>query len=206
MSIVEDQSKTRDYLRALLSGSPGFRLVSEHASGEEAISHLPGQRAGVVLVDLSLPKVSGIEVIRGLRKEFPKLLFLVLTVHDDVERIFKALASGAHGYLLKTTPAAELLSAIADLVEGGSPMTPSIARKVIQHFHQKPSASDAGEEAGLTPREQQVLERLAEGRTNKEIGKDMGIAIDTVKVHVRRIYQKLHVSSRHEVFVKVSGR
>lgn len=204
VSIVEDKDKTRDSLRVLIDGTTGFRCVSAHASAEDALENMPLRKTQVVLVDLGLPHRSGIECVYELKTRHPGLLVLILTVHEDVERIFQSLAAGAHGYLLKTTEPAEILAAIRDVYQGGAPMSPPIARKVIQHFHQLPNHDD--NLARLTKREQEIMCEVATGCTFKEIAEKKGIGYETVKAHVRNVYHKLHVTSRTSAVVKFLGR
>lgn len=204
VSIIEDKDKTRESLRVLIDGTTGFRCVSTHASAEDASEKLPIRRAQVVLVDLGLPRRSGIECVRELKLRNANLLPLILTVHEDVERIFQALAAGAHGYLLKTTEPAEILASIREVFQGGAPMSPPIARKVIQYFHQFEKQHD--EVSQLTKREQEIMREVATGRTFKEIAEEMGIGYETVKAHVRNVYGKLHVTSRTSAVVKFMVR
>lgn len=203
VSIIEDKDKTRESLRVLIDGTTGFRCVSTHATAEDALKNLPLRKTQVALVDLSLPRRSGIECIAELKTRQPGLLALILTVHEDVERIFQSLAAGAHGYLLKTTEPADILSAIRELVHGGAPMSPPIARKVIQHFHSLEKGDDL---TGLTKREHEIMREVATGRTLKEIAEGMGISYETVKAHLRNVYHKLHVTSRTSAVVKFLGR
>lgn len=203
VSVIEDKDKTRESLRILIDGTPGFRCVSTHASAEDASEKLPIRRAQVALVDLGLPRRSGIECVRELKLRNPNLLSVILTVHEDVERIFQALTAGAHGYLLKTTEPAEILASIREVTQGGAPMSPPIARKVIQYFHQ---FEKLGDFTPLTKREQEIMREVATGRTFKEIAEAMGISYETVKAHVRNVYQKLHVTSRTSAVVKFMER
>lgn len=204
VSIVEDDSRTREALAVLLNGTPGFTCLSVHANAEHALGHLPVEEANVVAMDLSLPQLSGIECIEKLKRRRPELLILVLTVHEDAQKIFSALQAGASGYLLKRTPPARILEAILELSTGGSPMTPAIARKVIQHFHKRPLRS-AGL-SDLTDRELEVLHQVAQGSSNKEVAEELGISVETVRNHIRHIFDKLHVRSRTEAVVKYLGK
>jgi DNA-binding NarL/FixJ family response regulator len=165
---------------------------------------MPFKKTQVVLVDLGLPKMSGVECVRELKTLQPSLFVLILTIHEDVEKIFKSLAAGAHGYLLKTTEPAEIISAMKEVCNGGAPMTPSIARKVIQHFHRLPK--DGTDLTQLTEREQEIMEEVATGRVFKEVADRLGISYETVKVHVRNVYHKLHVTSRTAAVLKFLGR
>jgi len=200
VAIVEDSSGTRESLTALLDRSPGLRCVGSHANGEEALRDLPAQSPDVVLMDINLPGMSGVEAVRRLKPALPTTQFVMLTVYEDADHIYNALAAGATGYLLKQTPRDELLDALADVHRGGSPMTSNIARKVVQSFRQAPSAASAGE--GLSPREQEVLDLLARGYLYKEIAERLNISVPTVNTYVRRMYEKLHVRSRAQAVAK----
>ena len=204
VSIVEDDAASAESLSRILNGTPGFRCLSTHATGEDALIDLPFSDVHVVLMDLSLPGIGGAECIRRLRQRSEKLLFMVLTVWEDHEKIFESLKAGASGYLLKKTPPAEILEAIVDLSRGGSPMSPGIARKVTRFFHTNPST--AGELDELTDREREVLHHLSQGHSNKEIADQIGIKNNTVRNHVANIYAKIHVRSRSAATSKYLGR
>jgi DNA-binding NarL/FixJ family response regulator len=204
VSIVEDDARTREALEVLLNGTPGFKCLSVHPDGEHALRNLPCEQVDVVLMDLSLPQLSGTECIRKLKERRSELLILVITVHEDAPKIFSALQAGASGYLLKRTPPARVLEAIEELTNGGSPMTPAIARKVIQHFHHQPPKQSPL--AHLTDRELEVLHQLAQGASNKEVATQLHISPDTVRNHIRSIFDKLHVHSRTEAVVKYLGK
>ena len=172
--------------------------------GESALAQLPALRPDVVLMDIRLPGLSGIECVRRLKAVLPGVQIVMLTVFEDEERVFDALAAGATGYLVKRTPPAEILAAIAEVRRGGSPMSSAIARKVVQAFqHSRRSAPGGALE--LSPREQEILTLLARGLRYKEVADQLGIALDTVRSHIRRIYEKLHVTSRTEAVVKFLG-
>jgi DNA-binding NarL/FixJ family response regulator len=200
VSIIEDDAGFADALSRLLKETGGFECVSLHQSGEDAIEHLPVDEVDVVLVDLGLPGITGSECIRRLLDRSEKPLYIVLTLHEDSENIFESLKAGASGYLLKTTPPDRTLEAIAELVKGGSPMSPVIARKVAQYFHRR--GRRGGELAKLTPRESEVLEQLSEGLTDKGIAGQTGLSVHTVRNHVKSIYTKLRVHSRSEATAK----
>jgi DNA-binding NarL/FixJ family response regulator len=200
VSVVEDDPRVRGTLVQLINLSEGFHCVSDHASAEAALEDLPRAKPGVVLMDINLPGMNGVECVRQLKGKLPEAQVMMLTVYEDTELIFKALTAGATGYLLKQTPPAELLSAIREVHRGGSPMTSHIARKVVASF-QHPSTPARGME-NLTPREQEVLDYLAKGFLYKEIGEALGISYDTVHAHIRRIYEKLQVRSRTEAVAK----
>jgi len=198
--LVEDNSGLRNSLERLFSAVDGIALVGMFNDGESAVSGLSETSPDVVMVDLNLPGISGVEVIRKLKASMPDVQFMVLTVYDEPSRIFQALAAGANGYLLKRTEPAELLSAIRELHEGGSPMSGSVARKVVQSFHRMGTSNDESE--NLSPREAEILQFLAEGYLYKEIAEKCSIGIETVRTYIKRIYDKLHVRSRTEAVVK----
>lgn len=198
--IVEDDAGIRDHLVALLDASPGYQCVGACASGEEALAQIPHWRPDVVLMDINLPRMSGIECVARLKARLPDLLVLMLTVYEDGDSIFRALKAGASGYLIKRVASDRLLEAIDDVCSGGAPMSCQIARKVVQYFHQA-GPSDEGSE-NLSPRETEILELLVAGCFFKEIADQLGISGETVRTHVNHIYRKLHVRSRTEAVVK----
>ena len=200
VSIVEDHDRVRESMASLIDGGRGFRCVGAHRTAEAALKLIPQEKPDVVLMDIHLPRLSGIECARKLKALEPDLLILMLTAYEDDDLIFQALKAGADGYLVKQTPPAEILSAIQDVHEGGAPMSSNIARKVIQSFHH---ASPSGTPAEtLSPREREILGLLAKGYMNKEIADTLSIAFQTVHTHVRNIYTKLHVRSRTEAVAK----
>ena len=196
VSIVEDDVRVRGSLARLIDRSEGFQCVSQHPSAENALEELPVTKPDVVLMDINLPGMSGVDCVRHLKVALPGTQVIMLTVYENTDHIFNALAAGATGYLLKQTPPAELLAAIRDVKAGGSPMTSHIARKVVASFQQ--ASPPARETDNLTTREQQVLDYLARGFLYKEIADALSISYDTVHTHIRRIYEKLHVRSRTE--------
>ncbi len=200
VSVVEDDARVRSGLVQLINLSEGFQCVSQHSSGEAALAELPRTKPDVVLMDINLPGLNGVECVRQLKPVLPQTQIVMLTVYENTEMIFKALTAGASGYLLKQTPPAELLAAIRDVQHGGSPMTSHIARKIVASFQQ--TAPPARGLEGLTPREQEVLDYLAKGFLYKEIAETLAISYDTVHAHIRRIYEKLHVRSRTEAVAK----
>lgn len=200
VAIVEDDQGIRETLVRLLDGTPGFRCVGAFATGEEALQRLPKLSPAVVLVDINLPKMSGIDLVAALKAAETKIQFLVLTVYEDSAKIFQALAAGASGYLLKRVPPAKLLEAIREVREGGSPMSGSIARQVVQSFHRMGAAKK--ESDNLSPREQEILQLLVDGFLYKEIAEKLNIGRETVRTYIRRIYEKLHVRTRTEAVVK----
>jgi DNA-binding NarL/FixJ family response regulator len=203
VSIVEDSEQVRTTLARLINKAEGFRCLSQHANAEAALEALPRERPNVVLMDINLPGMNGVECVRRLKPLAPTTQVVMLTVYEDTENIFNALAAGASGYLLKRTPSAELLAAIRDVNQGGSPMTTHIARKVVQSF-QRASASAQPTE-NLSAREQEVLDCLAKGFLYKEIADKLGISYETVHTYIRRIYEKLQVRTRTEAVAKFLG-
>jgi DNA-binding NarL/FixJ family response regulator len=204
VAIVDDEAKLRESIATFVNGSPGFKCASSYGSAEAALKGLPADKPDVVLMDINLGEISGIECVEKLKEHFPDLQILMLTVYEDTEKIFRALAAGANGYLLKRSSPTKLLAAIREVHGGGSPMTSSIARKVVASFQkQKPTADAAGEKKGqLSPREQAVLDGLAKGWTYKQLAGELDISIDTIRTYIRRIYEKLHVQSRTEAVAK----
>lgn len=191
--VLEDTRKVRDALVALLDGSPGFACAGACETAEDALRRIPSLQPEVILVDLELPGMSGTEFLGACRRRFPEVERLVLTMHDEAHWIFPALAAGASGYVVKGTPPAKLLEAIAEVHEGRSWMSGSVARLVLKSFHHEPSG--ASSEEPLSPREQEVLGLLARGYRHAEIAEQLGIAPRTVNTHINHIYGKLHVHS-----------
>jgi DNA-binding NarL/FixJ family response regulator len=196
VSIVDDEKELRESIEAFIDGSPGFRCVSAYPSAETALKHLPQDRPDVVLMDIHLTGMSGIECVERLKTMVPEMQVMMLTVYEDADQIFKALSAGASGYMLKRSTPARLLEAIKELNEGGSPMSSSIARKVVASLQKSGQIRD--EKTNLSPREQMVLESMARGLTYKQTADQLGISIGTIRTYVRRIYEKLHVQSRTE--------
>ena len=205
VSIVEDNSQIRSSLAKLIDSSPGYRCVSKHGSAEEALEEIPELRPQVVLMDINLPGLNGVECTRQLKPQLPGTQIIMLTVYQNTEHIFNALAAGATGYMLKQTPPTELLAAIKDVHAGGSPMSSHIARKLVQSFQPLPTTKDE-ETASLSPRESEVLVLLAKGFLYKEIAEQMKVSYATVHTHIRHIYEKLHVRSRTEAVAKHLGQ
>ena len=200
VSIVDDEKRLCESIATFLNGSPGFRCVSIYGNGETALQHLPADKPEVVLMDINMPGLNGIDCVRRLKAVTPQMQIVMLTVYDDDEQIFKALAAGATGYLLKRHEPQELLQAIRDVQAGGSPMSNSIARKVVASFQ---TAHQRGEKQNLlSAREQAVLDCLAQGLAYKQIGDQLGLSINTIRTHLRHIYEKLHVQSRTEAVAK----
>ncbi len=198
--IVEDDFKTRDNLQTMLRDVVGFQCVGVFTSGEAALEGVPKLRPDVVLMDINLPKMSGVECTRQLKMLRPECLIVMLTVYDDSDRIFHALQMGASGYLLKRSLADEILRAIQDVKRGGAPMSNYIARKVVQSF-QRQGASDKPAE-NLSKRETDVLGYVAQGYTNKEVAEALGLSVETIHAYLKNIYTKLHVRSRTEAVMK----
>ncbi len=204
VSIVEDDEGIRDSWTILLNGNTGMRCISTHSSAEEALEEIPKLKPNVVLMDINLPKMTGIECVKVLKEKCPEVQILMLTMYEDSDQIFESLTAGASGYLLKRDTPAKVLEAIDDVTKGGSPMSPKIARVVVQYFQKKqPSANSAVEV--LSKRELQILDLLAQGFRYKEIADQLSISFDTVRSHLRNIYEKLHVTSRTEAVVKYLG-
>jgi DNA-binding NarL/FixJ family response regulator len=199
VAIVEDDEGVRDALIRILARSTDLRCLGWYGSGEDALRGLPTLNPDVVLMDIHLPGMSGVECVRSLKLRERSPQVVMLTVYEDSEPIFESLAAGAAGYLLKRTPPAELLEAVRDVHYGGAPMSSQIARRVVESFRNAPAAP---EKHALSPREQEILQRLAQGLLIKEIAVELGIGFDTVRTHIRRIYEKLQVHSRAQAVAK----
>src|SRR6266545_792632 len=204
VSIVEDNEQLRGTLTRVLNRAEGFQCVGQHGSAEAALEGVPKEKPAVVLMDINLPGMNGVECVRKLKPLLPQTHMIMLTVYEDTENIFNALAAGATGYMLKRTPRAEVLDAILEVHRGGSPMTTHIARKVVQSFQQTGASSQQTE--SLSPREQEVLDCLSKGFLYKEIADKLGIGYETVHTYIRRIYEKLQVRTRTEAVAKFLRR
>ena len=204
VSIVEDNDKLRATLARVLNRAEGFRCLSQYANAEDALKDLPRVRPDVVLMDINLPGMNGVQCVRQLKALLPQIQVMMLTVYEDTENIFNALTAGASGYMLKRTSSKELLEAIQDVQRGGSPMTMHIARKVVQSLQK--TAATAQPTENLSPREQEVLDFLSQGLLYKEISEKLGISYETVHTYIRRIYEKLQVRTRTEAVAKVLRR
>lgn len=202
VSIVEDDAPTNEILGDWFKNAPGFRCAGQHETVEHALAYMPAERPSVVLMDINLSGVSGIEGVRRLKPLLPETQFVMLTVYEDADHVFDALAAGATGYLLKQTPRGELLESIKDVHAGGSPMTSNIARRVVQAFRREDAA--VPQSGQLSQRECEVLELLARGYLYKEIMDTLQVSLGTVNTYVRRIYEKLHVRSRAQAVAKFS--
>lgn len=200
VAVVEDNDALRDGWSMLLNGSPGFVFVGAYASAEEAMEPIREIAPDVVLMDISLPGITGVECVRKLKSEKTKTSFIMITVHEDSEQVFEALKAGASGYLVKRTPPARILEAIADVMNGGSPMSSHIASLVVRSFQQENVVNP--DTLSLTKREQEILALLAKGFRYKEIGEALFISTETVRGHLRHVYEKLHVRSRTEAVLK----
>ena len=203
ITITEDDDCIRENLATQIGGTAGFQCVGQFGSAEVALAQIRQNPPDVILLDINLPKMNGIECARQLKALVPTAQILMLTVYEDSERIFKSLLAGASGYLLKRTTRDELLAAIQQVHEGGAPMTSYIARKVVQAFQRQQSEKPEVNE--LSPREWEILELLARGYSYKEISSALTISIPTVNTHIHRTYEKLHVRSRGEAVAKFSS-
>ena len=199
VAIVEDEAGLRESLAVLVNGAEGFRCVATFPNAETALKRLPQDWPDVVLMDINLPSMSGIECVGKLKELKPSLHVIMLTICADDEEIFNSLKNGASGYLLKKTRPAEILDAIAEVHAGGAPMSSSIALKVVRYFQQKQTATKT---ECLSKREQEILSYLAKGYQNKEIAEALSISALTVSTHIQNIYEKLHVHSRTEAVLK----
>ncbi len=199
VAIVEDTESFRKGIAAMLDQADGFECVAKFSSAEDAVNQMMDYKPDVVLMDIGLPKMSGIEAIRALKAITPSTRILMLTIIEEDEKIFSALEAGASGYLLKSTPPEKILEAIRDVQNGGSAMSAQVARRVIEYF-QKPTPPE--ETLDLTTREKELLNYLAKGYTYKEIGNKLFISEHTVRTHIHHIYDKLHVRNRTEAIQK----
>ncbi len=204
VSIIEDDAANREIWADWVDRSPDFKVISQFGSVEGAIKALPDQQPRIVLSDINLPPgLSGIEGVRRLKPLLPNTLFVMLTVYEDADHIFEALAAGATGYMLKDTKRGHLLEALREVLAGGSPMSANIARKVVQSFQQTaPAPAPAAEHENLSPREGEVLDALAQGLLYKEISEKLGVSLPTVNTYIRRIYEKLQVRSRAQAVAR----
>jgi len=202
VAIVEDDSGLREQLQRILKSAPGLCCVGTFGSGEKALAGMVAVQPDVILMDINLPGMSGIECVARLRKDLPATHVIMLTVYEDSDRIFQALQAGADGYLVKSSPTAVLLDAIEDVHQGGAPMSSHIARKVVQQFRQPGPGPTKDETEGLAPREREVLHLLASGFVYKEIADQLGIGTETVRTYVKKICKKLHVRNRMEAVAR----
>src|SRR6266550_6758008 len=200
VAIIEDHREFRDYLTALISGTEGFQCTGSFRSVEEALPRISAHVPDVILLDIGLPGMSGIEGIRLFKEKYPEILLLTLTIHDDDERIFDALCAGASGYLLKKTQPAQLVDSVKEAAQGGAPMSPEVARRVIRLFREIRPPNRA--EYNLSPHEIRILKLLVEGHNYKTAATKLGVAPTTINFHLQNIYQKLQVHSKTEAVAK----
>jgi DNA-binding NarL/FixJ family response regulator len=205
VAIVEDDVPAREILAGWIRDAPGFALGGEFDDAETAIARLPEIKPSVVLFDINLPGMNGIECVRRLKPILPATQFLMVTVYEDANHIFNALSAGASGYLLKQMRRNDLLDALKDVHVGGSPMSSQIARKVVQNFYRGDNQPGGGETNELSGREREVLELLARGYLYKEIADQLKIGVPTVSTYIRRVYEKLHVRSRAQAVAKYAN-
>ncbi|MEP7166256.1 MAG: response regulator transcription factor [Ferruginibacter sp.] len=203
VAIVEDNNDIRNALEQIIDSAEGYTLACSCVNGEEALIKLPIFLPKVVLMDIQLGGINGIEVVRELKTTYSDMLFMMCTIYEDDEKIFEALSAGASGYIIKKTTPAKMLDAIKELYEGGAPMSSQIARKVVSAFQSKPANTSLDV---LTKREKEILEMLSKGLVYKEISDQLNISSETVRKHVYNVYAKLHVSNRVEAVNKFFGR
>jgi DNA-binding NarL/FixJ family response regulator len=204
VALVEDNDDLRMSMKSLLKRSARLRVVADYSDAESALADLVHHKPDVVLMDVKLPKMDGVECVRLLKNLLPTVLIIMLTIHDDNDSLFNSVLAGADGFLLKDTVPSRLVEAIEEVCQGGSPMTPQIARRIVQRFR-KTGSEPAGVE-NLTPREREVLEQLALGNRYKEISDKLGISLDGIRFHIRGVYHKLQVHSRTEAVLKFLKR
>jgi len=204
VSIVEDDERVRESLAGVLDATAEFRCLKTYPNGEEAVKRIPQERPDILLMEIQLPGMSGIECVARIKEQLPDLPVVMLTVFEDSEKVFKALEAGACGYLVKRTPAQDLLGALRQVHNGGAPMTGRVARMVVQSFQRM--GTSKRETENLTPREREILELLAEGDLCKEIAEKLNLSLRTVHTHLKNIYEKLHVRSRTQAVLKYIGR
>lgn len=204
IAIIEDRTEIREGLATLIDASEGFRCVGTFDAAEPVVEHAASLTAEVVLMDIGLPGMDGVEATHRLKTARPDVQVMMLTVYEDDDHVFGALQAGATGYVLKKMPPAQLLAHIRMLAEGGSPMSSQIARRVVETFHRP--ARSAADEADLTSREREVLALLVQGHRYREIAEALHISLDTVRTHIRHIYEKMHVRSRTEATLKYLGK
>jgi DNA-binding NarL/FixJ family response regulator len=203
IALVEDQPEVRESWKRLIASFPDFDCVCTCTSAEEALRILPDTKPDAVLMDIYLPRMSGIECTSRLKVMLPQMRIVMLTAVDDEEMIFLALEAGADGYLLKRTKPSDLRAALLDVLGGGAPMTSEIARRVVESFRRRTKVRD--EAVHLTAREEEVLVLLSKGYSNKEIADQVSLSVDTVRSHLKHIYEKMHVRSRTEAVIRYMG-
>ncbi|MBS1947044.1 MAG: response regulator transcription factor [Bacteroidetes bacterium] len=200
--LVEDLKEVREGMVGLFTLDERFEMLASYTDAESAAEHLPGWDADIVIMDINLPGMSGIECIKKIKKQCPHSQFIMFTIYEDDEKVFEALEAGANGYLLKKTPLSKITEALIELHEGGAPMSTQIARKVIERMHMNEADNES---ANLTSREHEILQWLAKGLLYKEIADRLNITTGTVRQHIHRIYEKLHVQNRTEAINKAFG-
>lgn len=202
--IIEDDAWMRENLEREINCSQSLRCLKTYRTAEEALRDIAGDRPDVVIVDINLPGMDGVECVRHLKAIVPTAQCMMLTVYEESEKIFNSLLAGASGYLLKRTTTQELVEAIRQVRDGGAPMSSSIARKIVAHFHH--AGAQKSDVATLSPREQQVLDLMAKGVSSKGIASQLSLSIETIRMNVKHIYSKLHVHSRGEATAKYLGQ
>jgi DNA-binding NarL/FixJ family response regulator len=205
VSIIEDDNRIRESLAVLINGAENIRCVSAHRTAEEALQQIPVKKPDVVLMDINLPEMSGIDCVRQLKAMMPKLQILMLTMYENNHQVFQSLTAGASGYLVKRTSPAEILKAIEEVHAGASPMSGKIARAVVEYF-QSLEQKSSPPQPHLSPREKEILDLLVKGYRYKEIADALSIGFETVRFHLKNIYEKMHVHSRTEAVVKYLGK
>jgi DNA-binding NarL/FixJ family response regulator len=202
VAVVEDNPGLGAGIRRLIDAMPEFRCVGVFKDGPSALVGIPKAQPKIVLMDINLPGMDGIEVTAKLKAQLPDLLVIMVTIYRDSDKIFEALKAGACGYLLKRSSPEDLKRAILDVLHGGAPMNAEIARRVVEAFHKPTSETKGDSNLGLSKREFEILELLATGMANKEIADKLELSVETVRVHLKRVYHKLHVNSRTEAAIR----
>ena len=204
LAIVEDLAEVREGLKQFISLNPEFKILGAFQTAEESVDNLPRLSPDIVIMDINLPGMSGIECIRQIKKKIPHTQFMMFTVYENDEKVFEALKAGASGYLLKNTGLFQLTEALKELYNGGSPMSANIARKMVTLFREE--HADAEPTTGLSKRENEILQLLSKGLLYKEIADQLGISVSTVRQHIHKIYEKLHVQNRTEALNRAFGK
>jgi len=201
--LFEDNKHLRDSLYFLIATSAEFECVAAFPDTRQALQHVRHFKPDVIMTDIEMPVMNGIDTTRLIKGEYPAMKILVLTVFEDKEKIFQALCAGGSGYILKNSTPEQILQALMDTYKGGSPLSPSVAKLVVQFFQLNMPVAATTEDYNLTPKEKELLECLADGKSYKMIADKMGISLETVKTHMKSVYKKLHVNSSHEAVAKV---
>ena len=202
VTIFDDNPRVRDAIRMLLEGTDGFICAGAFENCNQLLPNIETSQPDVILMDIDMPGISGIEAVKMLKQKFATVQVLMQTVFDDDDKIFDAILAGAGGYILKNTPPAKILESIQEVYKGGAPMSPSIASKVLKLFSKHVPAKEEKEDFNLSPRESQVLALLVNGKSYKMIGDELDVTYDTVRAHMKKIYEKLHVTSMAEAVAK----